>query len=682
MKLQRIWNLRGICQALLMSMLSVGLIGTVSAQIEITEIMYNPLSSGDEVWEWIEVRNTTGSPIDLDGYIARKLGEDALDPNTVSPTVNSGLSADTVVPANGVAVIYNAFSFEFPGQNYDASLFRQAWGLDPNTAVIAGDFFPALSNGGSNRNIGFWADPNAYAADFDASDPNDVVTGSFANTAFSINYETFAGSGNGRSITWSGSGNYQDGAGWTVSSDGDSSGAVTSTLVEIDNPATEVTINSPTDVGSPGIVVLNGAPFTAGLMITEIMYDPGIRNGSSADIPWEWVEVYNGSLSPIDLTGYTIDDQNNVAHSGPDLPNVNSDPNSPFTGVVPAGEAAILFSDQLDPNTFIAAWGGASLNLIPVRNWSNDMGLNNGNDRVGLWDDPNSYSGDQAAHNNTVADQIYDEGLGFGDGLSQGPSLYLLDASLDPSDPNSWGHSVVGADGAFQATTLLDPNGPPEFIPYHPGGDQASPGSFTSFAINDADFDNDGDVDGRDFLIWQRNAGTVGNEFVLGDANGDGDVDDADLAIWELQYGTHAALPLPSRVPYPNQRRLSCCAWRWRRSACGDAAEVKLASGASNPGRRYLACGWLRACSQPLFIARCEKRAGKAGFMRFALLAEQFLLGVPGGFVDAADIGPVVFVGKRHELARLVAAKLLLKRCSCPGHAQQGFADAFAEFRR
>ena len=38
------------------------------AQLEFTEVMYNPL--GDENrWEWVEVRNTSASPINLDGWI-------------------------------------------------------------------------------------------------------------------------------------------------------------------------------------------------------------------------------------------------------------------------------------------------------------------------------------------------------------------------------------------------------------------------------------------------------------------------------------------------------------------------------------------------------------------------------------------------------------------------------------
>jgi hypothetical protein len=63
-----------------------------------------------------------------------------------------------------------------------------------------------------------------------------------------------------------------------------------------------------------------------------------------------------------------------------------------------------------------------------------------------------------------------------------------------------------------------------------------------------ADFDLDGDVDGRDFLAWQRGYGTVDPTFGDGDANYDHQVDAADLAIWQAAYGT---LPLTASVSVP-----------------------------------------------------------------------------------------------------------------------------------
>jgi hypothetical protein len=52
-----------------------------------------------------------------------------------------------------------------------------------------------------------------------------------------------------------------------------------------------------------------------------------------------------------------------------------------------------------------------------------------------------------------------------------------------------------------------------------------------------ADFDDDGDVDGQDFLSWQRRFGkSIGALHSDGDADRDGDVDVDDLGVWQTNY--------------------------------------------------------------------------------------------------------------------------------------------------
>ena len=73
-----------------------------------------------------------------------------------------------------------------------------------------------------------------------------------------------------------------------------------------------------------------------------------------------------------------------------------------------------------------------------------------------------------------------------------------------------------------------------------------------------ADFDEDGDVDGDDFLAWQRGHGTsTGAVFSQGDADYDGDVDGDDLAIWEGQFGSNALGTLATRIPEPSSMILA-----------------------------------------------------------------------------------------------------------------------------
>ena len=93
----------------------------------------------------------------------------------------------------------------------------------------------------------------------------------------------------------------------------------------------------------------------------------------------------------------------------------------------------------------------------------------------------------------------------------------------------------------------------------------ASPIVLDSFAQNPtaaerprsaADFDNDGDVDGGDFLIWQSGLGLArGASTSQGDANGDARVDSQDLALWQESFSGRATAsrltltPTVSTVP-------------------------------------------------------------------------------------------------------------------------------------
>jgi len=68
-----------------------------------------------------------------------------------------------------------------------------------------------------------------------------------------------------------------------------------------------------------------------------------------------------------------------------------------------------------------------------------------------------------------------------------------------------------------------------------------------------ADFDGDDDVDGEDFLIWQRGLGLTGQtNNANGDADGNGTVDGADLDAWKGQFGSGGgavgAVPEPTSL--------------------------------------------------------------------------------------------------------------------------------------
>lgn len=67
--------------------------------------------------------------------------------------------------------------------------------------------------------------------------------------------------------------------------------------------------------------------------------------------------------------------------------------------------------------------------------------------------------------------------------------------------------------------------------------DRIDMGAYESHVTPSADFDADGDVDGSDFLTWQRGFGMENAVRADGNSDDDSDVDASDLAAWTLTYG-------------------------------------------------------------------------------------------------------------------------------------------------
>ena len=103
----------------------------------------------------------------------------------------------------------------------------------------------------------------------------------------------------------------------------------------------------------------------------------------------------------------------------------------------------------------------------------------------------------------------------------------IEDQGLVFEGPAGWTHEIVSG-GNGEILRVVGPGAPTE----------------------DADFDGDGDVDGQDFLTWQRGLGgdpTPAN----GNANGDAAIDGADLDVWKNQFAA-ASTPAIGAIPEPS----------------------------------------------------------------------------------------------------------------------------------
>jgi hypothetical protein len=74
-------------------------------------------------------------------------------------------------------------------------------------------------------------------------------------------------------------------------------------------------------------------------------------------------------------------------------------------------------------------------------------------------------------------------------------------------------------------------------------GDGVDIGAYELQSTLAADFNSDGNVDGADFLAWQRGLGKPNAVPADGDSDGDADVDAADLAAWRAAFGQVGATP-------------------------------------------------------------------------------------------------------------------------------------------
>jgi hypothetical protein len=241
------------------------------------------------------------------------------------------------------------------------------------------------------------------------------------------------------------------------------------------------------------------APGSFPLRIVELNYNPAPQSGVADEQDLEFLELLNTGSSPLSLDGVQI-------------AGFASTPYSFASGLVlGAGERIVV---ARNPSVFAATYG-AGINVAPGGYGS--ANLSNGGEMVLLLGPAG-----ETIQSITYSDDAPWPTAADGDGRS----LEILDPLGDANNPANWRASyLVGGSPGVEG---LPPAGTP------------------------GDFDSDEDVDGADFLAWQRGVGRPVATRTDGDADEDQDVDGADLALWGGHFGVSppvAMISASSEVP-------------------------------------------------------------------------------------------------------------------------------------
>ena len=468
-----------------------------NTDVIITEVMYS--APGTEAGnEWVEIYNTTDSPIDLAGW--------CINDNYGDGTLTEANILSGTLPAGGTAVLYDGSSAMFPSD------MQYLWGAGINFVPVSGALWPWLNDYGSER-IGIWDSLASYD------------NRNWGNAVADLTYDQGAPwpergyIDQGRSLHLTDIENPTSASAWALSTPGQT--GIVESLAVMSSLGTNATANLGT--------VPAGTPTTSDLVITEIFYD---TPGGNDEIYWECVEVYNNTGAEINFetTPWFIDDANS---------NVAADENGNITtGSIANGAVAVLHNSEVPSELLQDMWGD-SINFIPVENWD-QMQLNNSGDEIALWDSWADYDGDHQNHDNAAYKLQFEVDANGWPNRDYESSIWLTNLSSNPTDGSNWALSST-TDGVSSNPLAVE----------HQYG---SPGALVSGEEPplDGDLNDDGFVGGDDLDIvrsfWGQNV-TAG-DLLQGDPSGDGFVGGDDLDIVRGNWG-QGTPPAPTAIPEP-----------------------------------------------------------------------------------------------------------------------------------
>ena len=245
-----------------------------------------------------------------------------------------------------------------------------------------------------------------------------------------------------------------------------------------------------------------------GQAVTGLLF--GLKNNATSD--WGDLPAHYGATTAAQNGARHIYDGHMFLGSSIDteldgIPSVNADGDD-TTGI--NDEDGVVFSTLLDTSTTMTITVTASTNGGWLQGWMD-------------WNEDGVFSG--------ASERVFDDVL-----LAEGENVFVINVPNDVlTNGTVYARFRYGEEGidSIHGQAL---KGEVEDYAIPVVSTVIDPGARI---IHGPDFNEDGYVDGRDFLAWQRGFGiTSGATAAQGDADSDGDVDRHDLAMWREEYGT------------------------------------------------------------------------------------------------------------------------------------------------
>jgi hypothetical protein len=500
--------------------------------IIITEIMFDP--SGTER-EWVELYNAGSAPVDVAGWFFQDLDQPIFDGPETPIAPDTDTDADGILDALILA----------PGEvlvvaNRTLADWQLGWG------PINGQYRFAQSNINLANNSDLVNEVRTLLAP-----AGDGVTNVRIDVA---NYQSTNSNGVPQA-NWPGNDGrgslylLASGIGRPDNNDPENWALSIRSVDGARSPAAAGGFDG-RDAGSPG-VVNTGAPVRplGQVIISEIHFAtnsdfPGLPFPDETDGIDEWVEILNVSGGTIDISGWTLEDEDGNTTA------------LPSGATLQDGEAAVIIANDFvlenpTPVTeFYDAWD-CGYQIFTVEQWysPSPTGLNRLGDTAEGGSATNPSTGREILQLRDAADNVQDvvnydddgfvwplvsNGLPFIDAFS----IYLFRTAdlneLDNDDGLNWATSLAGFDGAIANTLTTVYN----------GRAFGSPGFVNGVTVNFnpnncistdpilplcADQNGDGQVAPNDFSAWIANF-NAGN--LRADVNRDGQVAPNDFSAW------------------------------------------------------------------------------------------------------------------------------------------------------